>query len=71
MGHRHANASVAAGNAEGLPGVFLPGCSMHADRFVGADAHCVGHSMHHVGATTHRCRTVFGVDLAIEDRCWS
>ena len=68
---RHADAAVTARNAESLTGVFLPGRCMDADCFVSADAHRVRHAVDHVGAPAHRCGSVFGVDLAVEDRRWS
>ena len=43
---------------------------MNADRFVGADAHRVGHPGDRVSPAVHRCRAVFGVHLAVEDGGW-
>ena len=43
---------------------------MDANRFVGANAHRVGDARHGVSPAVHRCGSVFGVNLAVEDRCW-
>ena len=53
MGHGHAHTAVASGNTKGLASIFLPRCGMNTNGFIGADAHCVGHSVDNVGAASH------------------
>ena len=67
---RHAHTAMAAGHAEGFPGVLLPGGGVEADGLVRAHTHRERHPGNGVGASIHRGGSVLRINLAVEDRCW-